>query len=494
MYRNAGLPSRWSHHVHSQVAYSSQYAGNNILGIVREQHGMWERRAPLSPPQVKQLLSDAPGSRVLIQPCTRRIFSNDEYRAAGAEVAEDISSANLLIGVKQVPKESLIPNKSYIFFSHTIKAQPYSMPLLDAVLEKQVRLYDYECITRDGRDDTPRLVAFGAYAGRAGMIDGLQGLGIRLLAEGFSTPFLNIPNTYMHDSLHHAHAAVKAVGKTILEKGLPTSLAPMVFAFTGTGNVAKGAREIFDLLPHEYVQPEDLPQLHRDVKAGLRPANRLYGVIVTASEMVRHKNPKQAFNKLDYYRQPQEHVATFHESILPFTTMLVNGMYWDSRFPRLITNDQLKSLRSKGNKSLKVVADISCDIDGGVQFLSKPTSIEQPYFTYVPERDLVVDNVSAAGVLMLGVDNLPTELPADASKHFGQRLLPFLPPLLRSTGSKDMDDIPPEMKRACLTSHGELMPKWQYIARLRDQAAVLTTTTTHETPSAHVRMEHSVRL
>lgn len=482
---------------HNQMAYSSQYAGNKVLGIVREQHGMWERRTPLSPDQVKQLLQNVPGSRVLVQPCTRRIYSNEEYRGAGAEISEDISSANLLIGVKQVKKENLIPNKSYIFFSHTIKAQPYSMPLLDSILEKNIRLYDYECITKDGRDDTPRLVAFGSYAGRAGMIDGLQGLGIRLLSEGYSTPFLHIPNTYMHDSLQHAHDAVRAVGKTIAEKGLPTALAPLVFAFTGTGNVTKGSREIFELLPHEYIKPEELPQLSIDIKTGKKPNNKLYGVIVTAKEMVRHKNPKVAFDKADYYRHPQEYVPTFHDQILPYVTMLVNGMYWDARFPRLISKDNLRQLRAKGNKTLKVVADISCDIDGGVEFLSKPTSIEQPFFTYNPEKDEIMDNVSNSGVLMLGVDNLPTELPADASRHFGQRLLPLLPSILLSKGStsqEDMSDISPEMRRACLTSHGSLMPKWQYISRLREQAAVLTNTTQDATPSSYLRMELTVSI
>jgi alpha-aminoadipic semialdehyde synthase len=222
---------------------------------------MWERRSPLSPAQVHKLLQKVPDSKVMVQPCTRRIFSNDEYKSAGAEIMEDLSGANMILGVKSPQKENLIPDKSYMFFSHTIKAQPYSMPLLDTVLDKNICLFDYECITKDGRDDAPRLVAFGKYAGRAGMIDGLQGLGLRLLAEGYSTPFLHIPNTYMHKSLAECMQSVKSVGEMIREKGLPENLSPLVIAFTGEGNVAQGAQEIFEYLPHRYVQTEELPLL-----------------------------------------------------------------------------------------------------------------------------------------------------------------------------------------------------------------------------------------
>lgn len=451
-----------------------RYRGNSVLGILRENHGMWERRSPLSPLQVKELIKQTGNkTKVLVQPCTRRIFSNDEYRQVGATVTEDLSSASFIIGVKSPPKEILLPEKSYMFFSHTIKAQPYSMPLLDTILDKRIALFDYECITREGRDDTPRLVAFGAYAGRAGMIDGLQGLGLRLLAEGYSTPFLHVPNTYMHASLGEAREALRKVGQMIHEKGFPESITPVVVTFTGTGNVAKGAREVFETLPHQYIAPEELPNLANLIKQGVKPRNVLYGVVCTAKDMVRHNaHPEQAFDKADYYRHPTNYASVFHETVIPHTTLFVNGIYWDNRFPRLITKEQIKELRATGNHKLKAVADISCDIGGSCEFLHRPTSIENPYYSFNPETGEEETKVTGSGVLMLGVDNLPSELPRDASQHFGDGLLPLLPPLLEWQGSssvEDMQSLSPEMYRACIAAHGSLMPKWQYIQRLREQ-------------------------
>ncbi len=468
---------------------NTSYAGNKILGIVREQHGMWERRAPLSPDQVRKLLKDLPGSKVLVQPCTRRIFTNEQYTAAGAIVTDDLSPASFILGVKSVKAAELIPHKSYMFFSHTIKAQPGSMPLLDEILERKVRLFDYECITKDGRDDTPRLVAFGNYAGRAGMIDGLQGLGLRLLAEGYSTPFLHVPNTYIHRSMNEVRERLKVVGDMIKSSGFPHALSPIVFAFTGNGNVAKGAIEIFEHLPHEYITPEELPNLKEEIKQGRRKSNVIYAVKLKTSDLVRHKSDPFKFSKDDYYRFPENYEAAFHQTIMPHITMLVNGIYWDARFPRLITKENISQLRKAGNHNFRAVADISCDINGSVEFLSRPTSIESPFYIYNPEKDEIHDNISSKGILMLGVDNLPTELPTDASEHFGERLLPLLPPLLTATDG-NYETLPPELKRACIASDGALTPKWSYISRLREQTTVLTNTSTPKiAPTSYLKIE-----
>ena len=186
------------------------YKGNGSLAIVREEYGMWERRAPLSPKHVSLLSRE--GFKVLVQPCARRVFANEEYERAGAIVTEDISSAPLILGVKKMDFSLIQPGKTYIFFSHVIKAQPANMKLLDHVVDNHARLFDYECITAQGRDDTPRLVAFGKFAGHAGMIDGLQGLGQRLLAEGYSTPFLNVPMSFMHEDLDKVEMGCWGVG------------------------------------------------------------------------------------------------------------------------------------------------------------------------------------------------------------------------------------------------------------------------------------------
>jgi alpha-aminoadipic semialdehyde synthase len=466
----------------SARALSSTYAGNNVLGILREDFGMWERRAPLSPNQVGELLKTNPGVKVLVQPCTRRVFSNVEYEKAGATITEDLKEASFLIGVKSPKANSLIPDKSYMFFSHTIKAQPYSMPLLDTILQKNIRLYDYECITHGGRDDTPRSVAFGGYAGRAGMIDGLQGLGLRLLAEGFSTPFLHLPTTYMHQNWAQAQEAVRKMGDLITKNGLPKQLTPLVFAFTGKGNVAKGAKEVFEHLPHEYITVKELAGLKADVEAGRRPANKVYGVLVETSDIAQLKGqPDAPFDRQDFTQNPSKYEGKFHRTVLPHIHMLVNGVYWDDRYPRVVTKQQIAHLRSAAggnNRNLRMVADISCDYQGSVEFLERFTTIEDPYFTYNPEaasskdasKPAVTSTIDGSGILVLGVDNLPSELPRDASEHFGAALLPLIPPVLQSKGDAEMADLPAELRRACLFSGGDYRPKWNYIARLREQA------------------------
>ena len=216
--------------------------GNRTIGLLREAKSKWERRAALSPEQVKTLINQ--GIRVLVQPSTRRVFSDQLYKDAGAGLVEDVSPASLILGVKEVPPEQLVPDRTYMFFSHTIKAQPYNMPLLDALLEKRVRLIDYECICEDGVRSKPRKVAFGRYAGLAGMIDVQKGLGERMLALGHSTPFLNVGATYMYRDLEAAKKAVVECGERIKSEGTPPAFGPLVFTFAGDGLVSRGAGNI----------------------------------------------------------------------------------------------------------------------------------------------------------------------------------------------------------------------------------------------------------
>lgn len=301
------------------------YQGNNVLGIVREVYSKWERRSPLCPHHVKTLVRQ--GTKVLVQPSNSRIFSDREYAEAGAIVQEDISEACLYIGVKQIPQENIAPWKNHLFFSHVIKAQPENMPLLDTILESNARLFDYEAITKDGADDAARIVAFGKYAGIAGMIDAFQGLGQRLLAEGYSTPFLTVPLSYMFQNLDQARVTLRSVGAQLEgPAGISNGLSPLVFAFTGNGNVAKGAREIFDLMPHEWINSDELPHLKQDIQSGKKSANRLYGIIIEPYDMVAHVNGKPLHNKAVYYSNPQDFTPIFHEKIAPYITVLVNCM------------------------------------------------------------------------------------------------------------------------------------------------------------------------
>ena len=196
----------------------SKLQGNKVVGIVKEVYNKWERRAPLCPVHVQRLITE--GCRVLVQPSDRRIFTDREYERVGAEITEDLSPASVVFGVKQVPVEDLLPDRSYVFFSHVIKAQPENMELLDALLEKNIRLFDYETITTGGSRNSPRLVAFGGFAGRAGMVSALRGLGERMLCLATQLS-LNVGSAYMYPSLIDAKHAVRAIGDRIQNSGLP---------------------------------------------------------------------------------------------------------------------------------------------------------------------------------------------------------------------------------------------------------------------------------
>ena len=198
----------------------------------------------------------------------------------------------------------------------------------------------------------------------------------------------------------------------------------MIFAFTGNGNVTKGARELFELLPHEYITPQELPRVRDEVEKGVRSDRKVYGVCVGLEDMVRLRgkgsntdstdsggstanadNAEYTANKIDkshYYANPELYESIFPANIAPYVSVIVNGIYWDYRYPRLLTKNQLLKIRSQGNYNLKVVADISCDVSGSFEFLSHTTPIERPFYTYLPESDVDVEGASKLGVLMLG--------------------------------------------------------------------------------------------
>ena len=347
-------------------------------GLVREAYSKWERRTPITPLHAKALVES--GMRVLVQPSHRRIFSDAEYLAVGAELSEDLSDASVIFGVKQVPIDELLSNRTYCFFSHVIKAQPENMDLLDALLSRNIRMVDYECITQGGVRGAPREIAFGKFAGLAGQVTMLRALGERLLAGGYSTPFTSMGSAYMYPSLDAARAAVSECGESIAAHGLPAEVAPLTFVFTGDGNVSRGAQEIFALLPHEWVTPAELKALGDGTKAA--DPHKLYGCVVDAPDMVRRiEGGAAAFEFAEYINHPELYRSVFAEEIAPHTTVLMNCAYWDARYPRVLSEQQLAA---QASSRLLGVGDISCDIGGGIEFLRKSTTIEAPFFTYDP--------------------------------------------------------------------------------------------------------------
>eukprot|EP00933_Yihiella_yeosuensis_P018351 TRINITY_DN15090_c0_g1_i5.p1 TRINITY_DN15090_c0_g1~~TRINITY_DN15090_c0_g1_i5.p1 ORF type:complete len:614 (+),score=92.89 TRINITY_DN15090_c0_g1_i5:82-1923(+) len=446
------------------------------LGLRREDKNKWERRAPLAPIHVRELIKE--GLRVHVQPCTRRVFTDEEYMDAGAEIRDDLSECSTIVAVKEVPRELLLPGRTWAFFSHTIKAQPAGMPLLDTILEKKIRLVDYECITESGTKGSPRLVAFGAFAGYAGAIDFLRGLGERFLSLGFSTPLLHIGSSFMYPSLEEAKRAVSLAGDAIRKHGLPQALCPFTAVFTGTGNVSQGALEIFKLLPVEIVDPNHLPELCNRVEAGnadREDRHKLFISIATAEHMVRRRDGGH-FDKQGYYREPELYESIFQDNVLPYSTVVVNGMYWDARFPRLFTSQDIHKNVVSGRDKLLGVCDITCDADGSVptrQF----SSIEQPFHILNALTEQVSVDLDEPGVLFHAVDHLPSELPREASEHFGNCLLPFLPALVMDKAPLEpkprgemagSEHLQMPMRGAIICEGGKLSKDFSYIQQLRD--------------------------
>jgi len=425
------------------------------IGIRREDKSHWERRVPITPAQVK-VLREEHDIQVWIQPSTIRVFTDDEYRQAGAKISEDLSTCPVVIAVKEIPASLFTQDRTYMFFSHTIKGQSHNMPMLRRLLDLDCQLIDYEKIADEkGR----RIVFFGRYAGLAGMIDSLWALGRRLEWEGVANPFRSIDQAHRYDNLEEAEEAVKHAGEVIKTEGLPKSLVPLVVGFAGYGSVSQGAQEIIDLLPVEEVSTDDLPAVAREAKA-----DRVYKVVFKEEDMVEPKDPDGTFELQDYYDNPDKYQSVF-ETHIPHLTVLMNCIYWEPRYPRLITKGQLWNLYAAGEPRLKVIGDISCDVDGSIEFTVKATTPGSPVFVYDPAADKVVDGFEGTGTVVLAVDNLPCELPREASTAFGESLMPLLPQITSADYGVALDDLalPPSAKRALIVYRGELTPQFRYL-------------------------------
>lgn len=429
-----------------------------LIGIRREDKSPWERRVPLIPEDVRQL-KDGHSIEVSIQPSEIRVFSNQEYLKAGAKVEEDLSGCQAIFALKEVPLEYFQPGKTYLFFSHTIKGQPYNLSMLRRLLELKCQLIDYEIVTDEkGR----RLLFFGRHAGMAGMIDTLWTLGKRLDWEGIPNPFSEIHPTHRYESLAQAKTEIARVGRAIESDGLPDSLIPLICGLTGYGNVSKGAQEILDILPVREITPQELAS--EVVQGSAKP---IYKVVFREEHTVEPVSPKGEFELADYYEHPDRYRSRF-ESYLPHLTVLVNCIYWESKYPRLVTKEALRRLYGQEKSPcLRVIGDISADIEGAMECTVRHTSPDDPVFTFDPFKELAAPGWQGVGPVVLAVDNLPCQLPKESSTHFSQSLLKFVPDIARADFSADLSSsgLPPSIQRGTIVYQGELTPDYRYLEK-----------------------------
>jgi alpha-aminoadipic semialdehyde synthase len=250
---------------------------------------------------------------------------------------------------------------------------------------------------------------------------------------------------------------IKEVGKKIRERGIPKTLTPIIVGLAGYGHVSKGCQEILDLLPSKEISPKDIKKVFEN------PSNNcIYKTVFKEKDMVKPISTEDNFNLQDYYDNPEKYISIF-ERYIPDLTILMNCIYWDSRYPRLVTKDYVKENYKK--MRLQVIGDISIDINGSIEFMEKSTTPDTPTYVYNPETDSIKDGVEGKGIVVLGVDNLPCELPKESSNAFSTALFNFVFKIVKADYSKEFNDfvLPSEIKKAFILYHGKLTPDYQYI-------------------------------
>ena len=393
------------------------------IGIIREGKVPPDKRVPLSPKQCKQVVDTYPNVDLVVQPSPIRKYQDHEYEAQGITLQEDLSDRDILIGVKEVPIDMLIPSKTYLFFSHTFKLQPYNAKLLRAILDKKVRLIDYEVIKNAGGK---RLIGFGRYAGVVGCYNGFRTFGLK-------------HNLYNLKPAHECEDRAEMEGE-LAKVNLPANTK---IVLTGFGRVGHGAREIMKLVPATEVSKEDFLTKEFD------------GAVFTHldTESYNARISDGGFDKSEFYGDPSGYKSTF-PTYAAVADMYIACHYYAEGAPFLYTRDDMKN----ADWNVSVVADISCDIDGPVASTIKPSTIADPIYGYDPTTESEVDFQQEGAIAVMAVDNLPCELPKDASEDFGDELLKHVLPLLING---DQDDI---LQRATETTlDGELAEDYAYL-------------------------------
>ena len=429
---------------------------SNFIGIRHEDKYKLERRAPLTPKHVARLVK-LKKLDIIVQTSDKRVFSDEEYLQAGAKIAKDLKKCSVIFGVKEMPESFFEPEKTYVFFSHVVKGQPYNMAMLRRMMELKCNLIEYEKVVDE---QGKRLIFFGRYAGMAGMINSLWALGLRLKDAGYNSNLVKLKQAHHYHSLSEAKDDISAIGQLIAENGIPHELRPFVIGFTGYGNVSQGAQEIIGLLPVKEISPAKLLELHRRKKL---PDNIVYKVIFKEEDLFEHVDG-EPFELHDYYANPHCYRSKF-EKYIPYLSMLINCVYWDKRYPRLVTKQFLKKLYTKGEPRLTVIGDISCDVDGSVECTLKPTEIDDPVFVYDPDTESITMGHKGKGMLVMAVDILPAELPRDSSDGFADVLVNFVKPIADADFNEHFDDLdlPKPIKKALILHNGELTPDYKYM-------------------------------
>ncbi|MAD96572.1 MAG: alanine dehydrogenase [Flavobacteriaceae bacterium] len=391
------------------------------FGIIKERKNPPDKRVVFSPSKLVELQKQFPKAEVVVESSDIRTFSDEEYRKHGLQVVDDLSDCDVLLGVKEVPIDHLIPNKKYFFFSHTIKKQPYNRKLLQAVLSKNIELYDHEVIVAKNGF---RLIGFGRYAGIVGAYNGFRAIGLH--KESFELP-----------KAEHLESQSQLI-QHLQRIDLPN----LKILLTGVGKVAKGAQEMLDAMKIRKVGVEAYLQ------------EELQEPVYCMIDVLDYNKRKdgQVIDNFDFYNHPEEYVSDFFR-FAKVTDFFIAGHFFGDGSPYLFTREDAKNAEF----NIQYVADISCDIDGPVASTIRPSNIEDPIYGYDPITESEVDFRSDSAIVVMAVDNLPCELPKDASEGFGEM---FLKSVIPAFFDEDKDGI---LESARMTQDGKLTERFSFL-------------------------------
>lgn len=449
------------------------------IGILAETKNVWERRVSLSPTDCKILIEK--GIKIIVQPSMIRCFSDNEYQEIGAIVSDDLSECNLILGIKKPREQSLLPNKTYMCFSHTRKGRTDHPNFLEKILEKNIRFIDYDCIkdSSSNNAETNCLVSFSKISGIAGTINILKGIGELLLSRNISTPFIFTKLAHMYSSEKDALESVVTLGKYIQEQYLPEDLVSFTIAVLGDGKVSSGVLETLERLPNKKITPLELLQgsleKRRDLIyiVELKPED----IYIKKDFVSNHKNSgmdtqsTNSFRKQDLQENPEKYLCNFNEKYLKYFHLIINCLYWENSYPKIITKDSLRKHIIEDDSKLLAISDISCDLNGAIEILSEYSSYRKPFFIYEPISKKIIydiDKATKEGIIYHAIPHLASSFPEDASQYFSNSLLPYVEKIATSKYPQkyeDQTDIPLEISRAIVTSNGVLTSKYRNIFR-----------------------------
>lgn len=391
------------------------------FAIIKERKNPPDRRVVFSPTGLSKAHKAFPEAQFIVESSDIRVFSDKAYKTAGFTVTDNVSDCDVMIGVKEVPIENLIPNKKYFFFSHTIKKQPYNRKLLQAILDKNIELFDHETIINDKGF---RLIGFGRYAGIVGAYNGFRAWGLK-------------HNTYQLPKAETLHDQQKLINEL---KGI--TLPNIKILLTGSGKVANGAQEMLDAMHLKSVSVEDY--LHKTFNEP----------VYCKLDVLDYNKRKDGLVKdvFDFFNNPTEYVSDFMR-FTKVTDFYIAGHFYGNGAPYFYTKEDVKS----PDFNIKVVADISCDVNGPIATTTKASTIAEPVFGYDKETGKEIDYKSKNAIAVMSVDNLPCELPKDASDGFGDM---FLQHVIPAFYNNDKDGI---LKRAKMTENGKLTERFSYL-------------------------------